>query len=236
MPSVLITGANRGLGLELVRQYGADGWRVFAGCRAPDKAGDLKTIAAGTSGQTTVHAVDVADRAAVQHLAQVIADPIDMLINNAGQMESWDDGFGRIDYAKWDEILRTNLFGPAWMTHAFAPHLARSERRLVAMMTSGLGSLADNRAGARNPPGKLYLYRSSKAALNMLVSKLAAELKARGIAVIAMGPGHVQTDMGGPTAKLPPPESIAAVRSVLAARTLHDTGRYFFHTGDEYPW
>lgn len=236
MASVFVTGANRGLGLEFVRQYSADGWRVFAGCRAPNKASDLNAIASGSGGQTTVHAVDVADRAAVERLADTIADPIDVLINNAGQMEAWDEGFGKIDYANWDAILRTNLFGPAWMTHAFAPHLAKGGQRLVAMMTSGLGSLADNRAGARNPPGKLYLYRSSKAALNMLVSKLAADLKARGIAVIAMGPGHVQTDMGGPTAKLMPPESIAAVRKVLAARTLDDTGRYYFHTGDEYPW
>ncbi len=236
MPSVFVTGANRGLGLEFVRQYSADGWRVFAGCRTPGSADALSAIAAETDGRTTLHAIDVSDRAAVQRLALTIDEPIDLLINNAGQMESWDEGFGRIDYAKWEDLLRTNLFGPAWVSHAFAPHIAKSDRRLIAMMTSGLGSITDNRIGGRNPPGKLYLYRSSKAALNMLVSKLSFDLKARGIAVMAMGPGHVQTDMGGPTAKLMPPESITAVRKVLADRTLEHTGRYFFYTGEEYPW
>lgn len=236
MPSVFVTGANRGLGLEFVRQYSADGWRVLAACRAPDDATDLGKIAAASGGNTTLHAIDVADRAGVLALAATIDEPIDILINNAGQMEAWDTGFGAIDYAQWDQILRTNLFGPAWVSHAFAPHVANSERRLIAMMTSGLGSLADNRDGARNPAGRLYMYRSSKAALNMLVSKLAADLNDRNIAVIAMGPGHVQTDMGGPTAKLTPVESIGAVRDVLAARTIDHTGRYYFYAGDEYPW
>jgi NAD(P)-dependent dehydrogenase (short-subunit alcohol dehydrogenase family) len=236
LPSVFVTGANRGLGLEFVRQYSADGWRVLAGCRAPDQATALNEIADASNGKTTLHAIDVADRAGVQALASTIDEPIDILINNAGQMEGWDEGFGAIDYDKWDRILRTNLFGPAWVSHAFAPHVEKSARRLIAMMTSGLGSLADNRDGARNPAGKLYMYRSSKAGLNMLVSKLAADLKERGITVVAMGPGHVQTDMGGPTAQLMPEESIGAVRNVLAARTVADTGRYYFYTGDEYPW
>ena len=236
VPSVFVTGANRGLGLEFVRQYSADGWRVLAACRTPNEADALGVIAANSDGKTTLHAIDVADRAGVNALAGSIDEPIDILINNAGQMEDWGTGFGAIDYAQWDRILRTNLFGPAWVSHAFAPHVARSDRRLIAMMTSGLGSLADNRDGARNPAGKLYMYRSSKAALNMLVSKLAADLKDRSIAVIAMGPGHVQTDMGGPTAKLTPVESIGAVRGVLATRTMDHSGRYYFYTGDEYPW
>jgi NAD(P)-dependent dehydrogenase (short-subunit alcohol dehydrogenase family) len=236
VPSVFVTGANRGLGLEFVRQYSADGWRVLAACRAPNDATALGNIAADSDGKTTLHAIDVADRAGVQQLAATINEPIDILINNAGQMEAWDTGFGTIDYAQWERVFRTNLFGPAWVSHAFAPHVARSDHRLIAMMTSGLGSLADNRNGARNPAGKLYMYRSSKAALNMLVSKLAADLKDRSIAVIAMGPGHVQTDMGGPTAKLTPVESIGAVRGVLAVRTIGHTGRYYFYTGDEYPW
>jgi len=236
LPSVFVTGANRGLGLEFVRQYAADGWRVLAACRAPDQAAALSEIAAAAGGKVTLHPIDVADRAGVHALAATIDEPIDILINNAGQMEGWDEGFGAIDYDKWDRILRTNLFGPAWVSHAFAPHVEKSDRRLIVMMTSGLGSLADNRDGARNLAGKLYMYRSSKAALNMLVSKLAADLKARGIAVVAMGPGHVQTDMGGPTAQLMPEESIGAVREVLAARSIDDTGRYYFYTGDEYPW
>ena len=236
MPSVLVTGANRGLGLEFVRQYSADGWRVLAACRAPNDAAALGEIAGGSDGKTTLHAIDVADRARVQQLAASIDEPIDILINNAGQMEAWDIGFGSINYAQWDRILRTNLFGPAWVSHAFAPHVAKSNHRLIAMMTSGLGSLADNRDGARNPAGRLYMYRSSKSALNMLVSKLAADLKDRRITVIAMGPGHVQTDMGGPNAKLTPVESIGAVRSVLEASNIDNTGRYYFYTGEEYPW
>jgi len=237
VPSALVTGANRGLGLEFVRQYAADGWRVIAVCRDPGAAEALQAVAAESGAAISVHAMDVTDRAAVDALAASLDEPVDLLINNAGRMESWaDDGFGNLDYAKWEDILRTNLFGPAWVSHAFAPHVARSERRVIAMMTSGLGSLAENADGNRNPAGGLYMYRSSKSALNMLVSKLAADLKERGITVIAMGPGHVRTDMGGPTAKLMPPESIAGLRKMLDERRLEHTGRYFFYTGDEQPW
>lgn len=236
MPSVFVTGANRGLGLEFVRQYGADGWRVLAACRAPDKATDLQAVVDGADGRVSAHALDVTDRDAVQALAATLEGPIDVLINNAGQMEAWDEGFGKIDYDKWERILRTNLFGPAWVSHAFAPQVAASERKIIAMMTSGLGSLTENADGNRNPAGKLYMYRSSKAALNMLVSKLAADLKDRGITVVAMGPGHVQTDMGGPTAKLKPPESVAGLRDMLAGRSQEHSGRYFFYTGEEQPW
>lgn len=236
MPSVLVTGANRGLGLEFVRQYTGDGWRVLAACRAPERATELNEIATGSGGRTTTLALDVTDRAAVQALAASLSDPIDILINNAGQMESWDEAFGAIDYAKWEGLLRVNLFGPAWVSHAFAPHVAKSDRKLIAMMSSGLGSMTENTDGNRNPAGKLYMYRSSKAALNMLVSKLAADLKDRGITVVAMGPGHVQTDMGGPTAKLTPPESVGGLRKMLAGRTLEHTGRYFFYTSEDQPW
>ncbi len=236
MPSVLVTGTNRGLGLEFVRQYAEDGWRVVAGCRHPDKADELNALATTTNGATTVIAIDVTDRENVRAAAREIDEPIDILINNAGRMESFDEGFGDLDYAKWEDILRTNLFGPAWVTHAFAPHVARSGQKVIAMMTSGLGSLTENSDGARNAPGKLYMYRSSKAALNMLVSKLAPDLRDRGITVVAVGPGHVQTDMGGPTAKLKPPESIAGLRDVLASRTIEHTGQYFFYTGAEQPW
>lgn len=236
MPSVLVTGANRGLGLEFVRQYSAEGWRVVAACRAPGGADELNELAAASRGKVSVHAVDVSNRHSVRGLAAELSEPVDILINNAGMMEAWSEGFGQIDYAKWEAILRTNLFGPAWVTHAFAAHVARSERKVVAMMTSGLGSLTENADGNRNAAGKLYMYRSSKAALNMLVTKLAADLRDRGITVVAVGPGHVQTDMGGPTAKLKPPESIKGLRTVLASRTIEHTGRYFFYTGAPQPW
>lgn len=238
MPSVLISGANRGLGLEFARQYAADGWRVFAACRDPAKAVKLADLAKGTEGNVTLHRLDVLDFDTIDALAKELSgETIDVLLNNAGIMENAAAmPFGKIDYARWEQVFKTNTLAPAKMTQSFVPQLERSARKLVVTLSSGLGSMTDNTDGKRLKPGGLYLYRTSKAAMNMTMLNLSFGLRPKGIAAVVISPGHVRTDMGGPTAALGIEESISSVRKVLDGLTIADTGKFFFYDGREYPW
>lgn len=238
MPSVLISGANRGLGLEFARQYAAVGWRVFAACRDPATAAELAALAKGAKGKVTLHRLDVLDFDSIDALARELSgETVDLLINNAGIMEKAADmPFGKIDYDRWEEVFKTNTLAPAKMTQSFIPQLERSGKKLVVTLSSGLGSMTDNDDGKRLKPGGLYLYRTSKAAMNMTMRNLSFGLKPRGIAAVVISPGHVRTDMGGPSAALGIEESISSVRKVLDGLTIADTGKFFFYDGREYPW
>jgi len=232
MPSVLVTGANRGLGLEFAKQYTADGWRVFACCRAPGKAAGLNALAASSGGGLTVHALDVSRRESVASLAEALAgETIDILLNNAGVYgdENHND-FGRIDYEKWATTFSVNVMGAMRMTEAFLENVSRSEKKIIASLSSKMGSMADNTSGGS------YLYRSSKAALNAVVKSLSLDQKDRGIVVVALHPGWVQTDMGGEHAPTRPEESIRGMREVLEGLQGKDTGRFLSYDGSEVPW
>lgn len=229
MPTVLVTGANRGLGLEFVRQYAAEGWTVHACCRVPAKATALKAI----KGAVTIHALDVADRASVKALAKAIgAAPIDVLINNAGTYGGERDTqvFGKIDDGGWDTALRTNALGPLLVTEALIDNVAKGSNKIVACVTSKMGSMTDNTSGGA------YIYRASKAALNAIVVSLARDLKGRGVTVLAFHPGWVQTDMGGRGAPIAPEPSIAGMRKVIAGAKATDSGRFLNYDGSPIPW
>ena len=226
MPTLLITGANRGIGLEFVRSYAGDGWRVHACCRHPEKAKALKAI----PGDIELHRLDVTDGLRVASLARELAgEPIDLLINNAGVYHP-RRGFGETDYDDWVEELKINTLAPMRMAERFVEHLAASERKLIVNISSGLGSIALNNDGGS------YMYRSSKAALNMVVKGLSADLGDRGIIVTAQSPGWVQTDMGGGQADLSPEESIVFMRKTIDNLTLAQSGHFFGHDGTERPW
>ncbi|MGE0650955.1 MAG: SDR family oxidoreductase [Alphaproteobacteria bacterium] len=226
MPSVLITGANRGLGLEFARQYAADGWRVHAACRMPDRATEL----AGIKGDVTVHPLDVTDSGAITALVDALGnDAIDVLVNNAG-VYGRRQSLGRIDYGGWESVLRTNVLAPIAMTEAFLPALQRAEKPRVALITSRMGSIADNTSGG------YYAYRSSKAALNAAGRSLALDLREQGIVVLMLHPGWVRTDMGGASAPLEPRDSIAALRRIIDGAKMTDSGRFFSYNGSEVPW
>lgn len=228
MATYLVTGANRGLGLEFVRQLSARGERVIAACRAPAEARDLAQLA---SDRVTVHALDVADGASVAALRRAVGDaPVDVLINNAGVMGPEEQAFGATDYDAWVETLRVNTLGPLRVLEAFASNLERGQRKLAVTITSGMGSIGDNGSGG------YYAYRSSKAAVNMVMKSAAVDLRARGISVVVMNPGWVQTDMGGPSATITPKESIAAMLGVLDRVTPRDSGKFLNYRGGEFVW
>ena len=226
MPTVLITGANRGLGLEFARQYAARGWNVLACCRAPGEARELAAIRGAE-----VHALDVGDLDAIAALARALKGrPIDILLNNAGTYGPQKMTLGRIDYAAWQEVLAVNTLAPARLAECFVEHVAASERKLIACVSSKMASIA------ANGEGRHYLYRSSKAALNAVVKSLSIDLRERGVSVVTLHPGWVRTDMGGAEADLEIPTSVAGVMGILDRVSLADSGRFFDYDGSEIPW
>jgi NAD(P)-dependent dehydrogenase (short-subunit alcohol dehydrogenase family) len=231
MPTVLITGANRGLGLEFARQYAAEGWQVFAACRAPEAARELQQIAAESDGRIRVLEMDVTDAANVRAAAAGLkGEAIDVLLNNAGVGGPPGQRIGNIDYAAWAKVLDANSLGPMRVVEAFLDNVAKSALKQIVTITSGMGSIEDNTSGGR------YAYRSSKAAVNMVMKSLSVDLAPRGITCVVMHPGWVRTDMGGSGGKLSPPESIKAMRSVIAALKPGDSGKFLNYTGKPYPW
>ncbi len=232
MPSVLITGSNRGLGLEWVRQYAVQQWRVYATCRHPEQADELHALAAQRP-QVSVHRLDVTDAAQIAALAAGLAGaPLDVLVNNAGvYFERWGrDPLGRIDYARWRESFDVNTLGAMRMSEALVEPLARGGQRLVITATSHMGSIAEI------PQGRDYAYRSSKAALNAAMKGLAYELGERGIGVLLVHPGWVRTRMGGGQGRLTPQQSVADMRRLAERFEPSMSAVFYRHDGSIIPW
>ena len=231
MPSALITGANRGLGLEFARQYLANDWQVYAACRDPNSASELSRLADTSDHKLRILALDVTDPASIKAAASELGDQaIDLLLNNAGVMGARGQSIGNIDYDAWAKVLDANTMGPMRVSEAFIDHVARSERKLIVILTSGMGSLTDNTSGGS------IAYRSSKAAVNMVMRSLAIDLAPRGITCVVVNPGWVQTDMGGPHATLTPAESVTKLRRLIQTLGPGQSGKFFNHDGREYPW
>jgi NAD(P)-dependent dehydrogenase (short-subunit alcohol dehydrogenase family) len=236
MPAVLITGANRGIGLELARQYAADGWRVHACCRDLGAAGPLHALSAAV----TVHRLDVDEPEQIAAVAAELgAAPLDVLINNAGIIDNYgvgvaegkdDPDIRNFDFDLWEKVMRTNLYSAARVTGAFMENLFAAERPVIAMVGSGLSSIANTRQGGR------YAYRTSKAALNMLVRGFAAWLRPEGVIVVSIAPGWTKTDLGGPNAPNDVDVSVAGMRKTIAGLTMEKTGTYWDWDGTPLPW
>ncbi|MDD1605778.1 MAG: SDR family oxidoreductase [Methylococcaceae bacterium] len=231
MPSILITGANRGLGLEFCRQYGEQGWRVFACCRQPDTAIELQALAKQWA-HLTIHALEVSNFQQIDQLAaQLVSEPLDVLLSNAGVYgDKKDHDFGALDYAAWQETLLINTLAPVKLAEAFLPNLLKTQHPQFVAISSLMGSIADNDSGGS------ILYRSSKAGLNAALKSLAIDLQPQNIAVLILHPGWVKTDMGGERAPTSPEESIAGMRRVISEFTLEQSGSFFNYKGDLLPW
>jgi NAD(P)-dependent dehydrogenase (short-subunit alcohol dehydrogenase family) len=228
--TVVITGTSRGIGLEFARQYVEDGWRVYATCRQPERAMELSRLAAANPG-LTVHPLDVTNAAQIRAIAAVLGnEPVDLLINNAGTYGPDGVRFGNTDETGWIENFRTNVIGPMKMMEALVDNLAASELRLIASLSSKMGSMADNGSGGA------YIYRSGKAALNAVMKSAAIDLAPRGITAVALHPGWVRTAMGGPNGEIDADTSARRMRELLARVTPDDAGSFFDIDGSIIPW
>jgi len=227
----MITGASRGLGLEWTRQYAEAGWRVFASCRRPEEAGDLKALAGGHP-RVSVHRLDVTDSEQLRTLQLDLEEArIDVLLNNAGvYLDKFMDNFGGIDYDVWLRSFAVNTLGAVRVSEAFVAQVARSEKKRVVAISSHMGSIADIAA-----PGN-YAYRSSKAALNAAMKGLSHALAPRGIGVLLLHPGWVKTRMGGADAMLTPAQSVRGMRALVDNFDPALNGRFFRYNGSEIPW
>jgi NAD(P)-dependent dehydrogenase (short-subunit alcohol dehydrogenase family) len=226
MPTVLITGANRGIGLELAKQYAGDGWSVIATVRDPQNADGLNAL----KGDIRIEALEVTDEKRIQALAKALeGTAIDVLLNNAGMLTGYE-GFGETDTESWLKTLHVNSVAPLKLTEALVEHVAASQLKKVAAITSGMGSI-----GSHASTGA-YAYRSSKAALNMVMVTAANELRSRGISIAVISPGWVRTDMGGAGAPLDVKQSAAGIRKVIDKLNVGISGQFFNHSGENLPW
>ncbi|MCA9679016.1 MAG: SDR family oxidoreductase [Kofleriaceae bacterium] len=224
MPSYLVTGATRGIGLELARQLVARGDAVIGTARDPDHADALRATGA------RVEALTVDDPASVAALgARLAGTAIDVLVNNAG-IGGHGGGLPDLTAAELHRYLAINAIGPVLVTQALLPSLRAGRLRRIAHVSSLMGSVADNTSGGA------YGYRASKAALNMFNRSLAHELGRDGFVCVVLNPGWVQTDMGGARAPLPVAQSVADLLARIDGLTAADSGRFFHHDGRELPW
>jgi NAD(P)-dependent dehydrogenase (short-subunit alcohol dehydrogenase family) len=224
MATWLITGANRGIGLEMVRQLAAKGERVIATARDPGAATELRSIAA------QILPLDVASPASVEALGVAIQGlPIDVLVNNAG-VSSTSKTLATIDAAEMARVMAINAMGPILTTKAAIDSLRAGSRKVVVHITSQLGSIANNSGGST------YAYRASKAALNQFNRSLSNELAPEGFTCVAIHPGWVKTDMGGPSAHLTPEQSVRSMLGVIATLGVDRSGAFLNYDGQPLPW
>ncbi len=229
MPHALITGANRGIGLEHTRQLLDRGWTITAGVRNPDAATDLKALDPG-DGRLRIEAYDATDLNAAKALKAKVEGPLDILFANAGIMGPSDQQFGSAASEGFMDTLRTNALAPLALAEAFADQVAESQLKVIALQSSRMGSIADNDSGGR------YAYRASKAALNAVGKSLSVDLKDKGINVLILHPGWVRTDMGGPNGNLTVTECVDGQLDLIARANPAMNGRFFHVSGQDLPW
>lgn len=226
--TVLITGANRGLGLEFATQYAGEGWNVLACCRNPESASELQTLS-NAHRNVQIFDLDVGNFNQIDKLAlQLKSQPIDLLINNAGVYPH--STFGDSNYEKWAEAFKVNAMASLKMAEAFVQHMAKSQLKKMATLSSKMGSIDDNTSGGS------YIYRSSKTAVNMVMKSLSIDLKPYGISVVTLHPGWVQTDMGGSNGLINAQTSVTGLRRVIANLNLNNTGQFIAFDGQVINW
>ncbi len=239
IPTTLITGANRGIGFEFAKQYLAKGWRVIATCRKPEAADDLITLQAQYPELLIIDKLDVRDHTQIDLLAERYNNTrIDVLLNNAGISGGQiDQMFGRFNYETYNAVLETNTIGPLKMAEAFYPHVRDSRHKKIITVSSSEGSISN----VFKRGGRLFFYRSSKSALNMVMVNLAYMLKDRGIVVAMVNPGATNTDfmaslaaMGFPLRKTE--VAVSDMMRNIDALSIETTGAYLNYNGKTVPW
>ncbi len=230
-PRLLITGANRGIGLALVKHYLDDGWHVDASCRDISQAQELLSLATVSPQNLHLHTLDVTDHDAVMALSQTLkGTPLDLLINNAGYYGPKGYGFGHTNANEWRKVFEVNTIAPLKMAEAFYPQLKLAPQGIIASISSKVGSMTENTSGGG------YIYRSSKAALNSVVKSLSNDLLPQGILSVALHPGWVQTEMGGPNALIDTQVSVSGLKNVLDNLSPSQSGEFYNFDGTNIPW
>lgn len=228
MRTVLITGANRGIGLAHTASYLGRGVRVIATARLPSEAEDLEALGRAHPDRLTILRFDARDPHGPAELKRAVGDqPIDLLFNNAGLGHR--AGFGGVEAGEFMDVMAVNALAPLLLAQALIENVGASTRRLIANQSSQLGSIAEASGGA-------YAYRASKAALNMITKTLAGDLKSRGVTVIALHPGWVRTRMGGANAPVDVEASVAGQQKIFEHTRLDDSGKFFNYDGEPIPW
>lgn len=228
MPTMFISGANRGVGLALVKDYLKQGWQVHATYRDKSKAVELLEIAQSDH-LLHCHQLEVTDYNQVAELAECLP-AIDLLINNAGYYGPKGYGFGNTDVEEWRKVLEINTIAPLKMVEALYPRLKQGDRKLIACLSSKVGSMTENTSGGG------YIYRSSKAALNSVVKSLSNDLSVENFICVALHPGWVRTEMGGPNALISTEESAQGLVEVIASLKPNCSGQFINYNGERLPW
>ena len=228
MPSILISGASRGLGLEFTRQYAEAGWRVHATCRDPEHADRLHALA---SSNVSLHRLDVASEESLHALAADMKGvPIDIVLANAGINEPRAVTPETITGSDWAEVMTVNSFAPLALVGALKPNLVAGDQKKAVAISSLMGSIGSNDWGTQ------YVYRASKSALNSLWRTLSIDWKEDGIICALMRPGFVKTEMTNFQGDLMPEETVSGMRRVLAGLTMAGSGCYHSYDGRQLPW
>jgi len=226
MPSVLITGANRGIGLALAKRYSTAGWRVLATARDPAKANDLRAVP-----NADVYELEAKDQQSIETLTAMLEGrPIDVLINNAGYLGPRETPFGETPMTLWHEVLLTNIAAPFMLTERLVDNLAAGKEKKAIVISSSLASLT------LAEPSWSAIYGASKAGVNMAWRHLSYPLGARGIVAAAVSPGWVRTNMGGDDASTSVEESAEALFNTIGGLTMEHNGGFFSHEGAPIPW
>lgn len=230
MKTVLITGASRGLGLEFTKQYAENGYRVIACCRSPEKASDLQELAE-INESVIIKQLDVTNQNHIKTLANDLqGQPIDILLNNAGIYGSDAQVLGDIDPNNMIDVFKTNTIAPLIVSDALLKNVAQSNTKVIANISSRVGSIDDNEGGSR------YAYRCSKTALNMVMKSFAIDVKDKGVRVIVLHPGWVETDMTGPDALVKPDESVKGLINIIDTKAGSEILPYYAFDGRHLAW
>ena len=230
MSTVLITGANRGLGLEFVRQYTDKGWQVLAACRSPERAIELSELAQQHN-SIDLLTLDVTKESDINALAQQLnGRAIDHLVLNAGVLGDDCATLGEMTQAKWLEVLTINTVAPALLIQALRDNVAASQHKTIIGISTRVASIGDNSSG------NMYSYRTSKAALNQILVSAAQNLRAQEVKTLAIHPGWVQTDMGGENATFTPEQSVSGIINVAENLTLEESGSFRVFDGSSVEW